>query len=403
MTSPSSSSSSSPGVFVDLGIWTRIFHRDRIFASSHDLWRHNPSGGWATLLALSLILLWKLLHYLLFSRSSPKPLNPLRPPPPPPKVDWLITEDDLKNLILSLDDKSIEKEKWDDVIEKRSPTISYKAKCCKHKDEPWKYLSVTEFANYDTDVLRDFYMDNEYRMQWDRTVVEHVQLQVDEATGTETGRTVKKMPLLTAREYVLAWRLWEGKDKTYYCVTKDCEHPMAPRNKKYVRVGFYKSGWRIRKVPGKNASEIKLIYQEDSGMNVEMAKLAFAKGVWGYICKMESALQKYSAANRLQLSKSLNAITLAQKVPAELETMADTPSAIPSTATPQETQIVTREKRLLKKPSRQAVAKGLLLLGGVICLSRGHSTLGAKVAMAYLLTKLKKRSACSAKPSEKQS
>lgn len=67
-------------------------------------------------------------------------------------------------------------------------------------------------------------------------------------------------------------------------------------------------------MPGKNASEIKMIYQEDSGMNVEMAKLAFAKGVWGYICKMESALQKYSEANRSKLKSSLNAITLAQKV-----------------------------------------------------------------------------------------
>lgn len=79
---------------------------------------------------------------------------------------------------------------------------------------------MTEFANYSTDVLRDFYMDNEYRTQWDKTVVEHMQLRVDETTGTEMGRTIKKLPLLTAREYVLAWRLWEGEDNTYYCVTK---------------------------------------------------------------------------------------------------------------------------------------------------------------------------------------
>ncbi|KAL9683579.1 hypothetical protein QQ045_015401 [Rhodiola kirilowii] len=250
-------------------------------------------------------------------------------------------------------------------------------------------------------MLRDFYMDNEYRTQWDKTVVEHVQLQVDSATGTEMGRTIKKLPLLTAREYVLAWRLWEGTDKTYYCVTKDCDHPLAPRSKKYVRVGFYKSGWRIRKVPGKNASEIKMIYQEDSGMNVEMAKLAFAKGVWGYICKMESALQKYSDANRLQLKTSLNAITLVQKVPQELEVMTDAPSNTPSTtpaSSTQDTQITTQEKKLVKKPSRQVVAKGLLLLGGIICLTRGHTSLGAKIAMGYLLTKLNKQRACSTKP-----
>ncbi|CAN0840319.1 hypothetical protein LINGRAHAP2_LOCUS2795 [Linum grandiflorum] len=50
-------------------------------------------------------------------------------------------------------------------------------------------------------------MDNNYRKQWDKTVVEHEQLQVDSSDGTEFGRTIKKFPLLTPREYILAWRL----------------------------------------------------------------------------------------------------------------------------------------------------------------------------------------------------
>lgn len=48
-------------------------------------------------------------------------------------------------------------------------------------------------------------------------------------------------------------------------------------------------------------------------------------------------------------------------------------------------------KKLTRRPSKKLVANGLLLLGGAICLSRGHSALGAKVAMAYILTKLHKR------------
>ena len=40
------------------------------------------------------------------------------------------------------------------------------------------------------------------------------------------------------------------------------------------------------------------------------------------------------------------------------------------------------------KTIKKFVAKGLFLLGGVICLSRGHSALGAKVAMAYIITTL---------------
>uniref|UniRef100_A0A1J3IWW8 Uncharacterized protein n=1 Tax=Noccaea caerulescens TaxID=107243 RepID=A0A1J3IWW8_NOCCA len=44
---------------------------------------------------------------------------------------------------------------------------------------------------------------------------------VDSSTGIEIGRTTKKFPLLTSREYVLAWKLWEGKD-IFYCFTKEC-------------------------------------------------------------------------------------------------------------------------------------------------------------------------------------
>ena len=54
-------------------------------------------------------------------------------------------------------------------------------------------------------------------------------------------------------------------------------------------------------------------------------------------------------------------------------------------------------KKLLRKPSKKQVAKGLLLVGGAVgsavCLSRGHSALGAKVALAYFLAKLRKRGA----------
>lgn len=63
-------------------------------------------------------------------------------------------------------------------------------------------------------------MDNDYRKQWDKTLVEHEQLQVDKTNGVEIGRTIKKFPLMTPREYVLAWRLWEGEDKAFYCFTK---------------------------------------------------------------------------------------------------------------------------------------------------------------------------------------
>lgn len=68
--------------------------------------------------------------------------------------------------------------------------------------------------------MRDFYMDNEYRMEWDNTVTKHEQLQYDDNSGVEIGRTIKKFPLLTPREYILAWRVWEATDKSFYCFIK---------------------------------------------------------------------------------------------------------------------------------------------------------------------------------------
>lgn len=83
-----------------------------------------------------------------------------------------------------------------------------------------KYLSVTVFEDCSPEMLKDFYMDNDFRKQWDKTVVAHHQLQVDSNTGIEFGRTIKKFPLLTSREYVLAWKLWQGNKDNFFCFTK---------------------------------------------------------------------------------------------------------------------------------------------------------------------------------------
>ncbi|VVB00125.1 unnamed protein product [Arabis nemorensis] len=193
-------------------------------------------------------------------------------------------------------------------------------------------------------------MDNDYRKQWDKTVVEHEQLQVDSNSGVEIGRTIKKFPLLTSREYVLAWRLWEGKDK-FYRFTK-----------------------------------------ENAGLNVEMAKLAFSKGIWSYVCKMENALRNYIAISHRPQVPILSAVSLIKKVPSELERQTDDVKNSTGTSSGDVLSThVAKQKKLLRKPSKKLIAKSLVLMGGAICLSRGHSALGAKVALACLLTKLNKR------------
>ncbi|KAL1569897.1 hypothetical protein AAHA92_01314 [Salvia divinorum] len=357
---------------------------------------YGPYGWTWTLSVLLFIILYR---FLPIRRRSP-PLNSSSFPATaaaPLRTREVIFDSDLKNLMDELDEN---KGIWENLIDKTCNSVSYMAKCCKPKDGvgPLKYLSVTTFEDCSVDTVFDFYMDSDYRMQWDKTVVQDQQLQMDQTSATEFGRTIKKFPLLTRREYVLAWKLWRGTDGSSYCFTKECEHPLAPKDRRYVRVSLYRSGWRIRKVPGRNACEIRMVHQEDAGLNVEMAKLAFVKRIWNYVCKMDDALRKYTVKKQNKLGPVAGPRLSIQKVPAELEVTDNSISTVheQTPAVGANQHVVTcksNQTRLRRMPSSKLIANGLVLLGGAICLSRGHSSLGSKVAMAYLFGKLTKRGA----------
>lgn len=57
-----------------------------------------------------------------------------------------------------------------------------------------------------------------------------------------------------------------------------------------------------------------MVHQEDAGLNLEMAKMIFAKGIWSYVSKMDNALRKYSAIKRIHSTSTVGAITFVQKV-----------------------------------------------------------------------------------------
>ncbi|XP_020082911.1 stAR-related lipid transfer protein 7, mitochondrial-like [Ananas comosus] len=378
--------------------------------SSSEFWRETPGGGWATAAAVIIVVLWRLLRELLLRRprrsadlagdpsleevTTPYPTSTSTTTTTNPsiRISEIIPDSDLRNLIASLDGRLEEKEKWEDVIYKKNDNVCYKAWCCRPKDGPPKYLSVTTFERCSTELLRDFYMDNEYRKEWDNTVVKCEQLQLDEASGTEIGRMIKKFPLLTPREYILGWRVWEGKDKSFYCLIKDCEHPMAPQQKNYVRVVFLRSGWHIRKVPGRDACEIAMIHQENNGMNIEMAKLAFAKGIWSYICKMNNALRQYSFHGDRCSPSVLTMRRLIQKVPPSFESDAqisqESPEASSDNSTIGHSTRDLLHYEVLRRPKKKWITNGLLVLGGIVCLSRSRSALGTQVAIACILNKL---------------
>ncbi|XP_068636763.1 uncharacterized protein [Aristolochia californica] len=366
---------------------------------TEEFWRENGRAGWATVFVVLVLIIWQLGKSL--TAGSQRVVSDgtdtvSMSSKPGTRISEIISDADLRKLINDLDGKLDENEKWEDVIDKRNSLLSYMAKCCKPKDGPLKYFSVTTFEKCLTELLADFYMDNDYRKTWDKIIVSHDQLQFDESSGTEIGHTIKKFPLLTPREYVLTWCIWEGKENTFYCFMKDCEHTLAPIQKKFVRVRFFRSGWRIRKVPGRDACEIAMVHQEDAGLNVQMAKLAFSKGIWNYVCKMDTALRSYPLSRRRGTSSSMRISNLFRKVPPEIE--AEVPVGPHDFSESSNAAGEFKKKKFLKRPSRKLIANGLLVLGGVVCLSRGHSSLGAKIAMAFILKKLSKHQGASSNP-----
>ncbi|KAL2630355.1 hypothetical protein R1flu_015041 [Riccia fluitans] len=295
-----------------------------------------------------------------------------------------ITDEDLYKLIVSLQGKNEAGEApWEPALQKSNETVSYAARRRDPKDGgPTQYLSCTVFENVSTETVRDFYMDNDFRCEWDKTVTKHEQLEIDPTTGVEIGRTVKKFPLFAPREYVLIWRVWEGKYKSFYCSIKACEHKSVPRQNKFKRVDVYSSGWRIRKVPGREACEILMIHQEDLGMRRDMAKVGFTRGIWSYVVKMDFNLRRYALRPpRLHLSK--NAVSLAQKMPAKMQTVEEASVSELMSLDSSGLSALTARTR-----SRKQLAKGILLVGGAMWMMRGSSSVGARLAAACIVNRV---------------
>lgn len=76
------------------------------------------------------------------------------------------------------------------------------------------------------------------------------------------------------------------------------------------------TGIYLSTVPGRNACEITMFHQEDAGLNMEVAKLAFSRGIWNYVCKMDNALRRYSSKSCHPSSSVTTSVNLMQKVSA---------------------------------------------------------------------------------------
>ncbi|CAM0911483.1 unnamed protein product [Alopecurus aequalis] len=202
-------------------------------------------------------------------------------------------------------------------------------------------------------------------------------------------------PVIAMGNDTVSYKAWCEK-------TKECEHSLAPIQRKFVRVRLLRSGWCIRKVPGRDACQITVLHHEDNGMNIEMAKLAFSKGIWKYICKMNNALRRYPQHHGASVS-ILTMQRLIKKFPQALQTNVNESHRSPASTAAAVVHSTSSSgtspcKQLGKKPSRETIASGLLLIGSIVCLSKGRSNLGAQLAMAFFLKKTFKQDKESGSP-----
>eukprot|EP00250_Pteridium_aquilinum_P011809 c20319_g1_i1 orf=965-2122(+) len=366
-----------------------------------DWWTSSGADGWATCIVIGILLGFYAVRLLL------RPFGCLHPQKSESKASLsrssgygdavnagppIVTEADLQKLLLLLNESGhSDGLPWIPVVDKQSKTLSYQAKLREPEDgSPTEYLSTSLFRNCTCKRLKDFYMDNEYRLRWDKTFESYELLHDDEKTAFEIGRFIRQFPFIRPREYVLAWRLWEGEDGSFYYFAKHCEHPQAPQVALYTRVEHYLSGWRIRR--DGDHCEIKMWHQEDT---TPMAKMAFSYRIWNYMCEMEKSLRRYKHA---QHDGTKDAAPQIPKVPVALLKSISCPAEFQPSLESNLTGGFFKKRKLSIRQSGKWMANSILVLGGAMFCARRSAPLGAKIAAVYAIKKLVKPSTTSGRP-----
>ena len=174
-------------------------------------------------------------------------------------------------------------------------------------------LVKTVFEGVDWKDVADFWINDDFRGNWDRcfvsseTVLKEQQEEQMNPNGKDTAaaikskynskgvevvRWVRKFPAFCGnREYIIARRsFYEEETNSVYVVSKSVDFDMPPQIK---RVKEYYSSWRIRVVPspqspGKLAVETVLLHYEDLGVPNSIFRLAMRTFFGWFITGLES-------------------------------------------------------------------------------------------------------------------
>ncbi|CAH8363448.1 unnamed protein product [Eruca vesicaria subsp. sativa] len=209
-----------------------------------------------------------------------------------------VTELDLRHLVQLVERKD-GGPAWVQMMDQFIPGMRYQAWLREPKNGPTEYRSRTVFEDSTSEIVRDFFWDDEFRPTWDTMLSSSTTVEECTSTGSMIVRWLRKFPFFCSdREYVIGRRIWNC-GETYYCVTKGVSVPSIPHNNKQKRVDLFYSSWCIRPVESRrddgvtSACEVILFHHEDMGIPREIAKLGVKRGMWGAVKKMEPGLRAY--------------------------------------------------------------------------------------------------------------
>ncbi|KAF8732086.1 hypothetical protein HU200_016046 [Digitaria exilis] len=229
-----------------------------------------------------------------------------------------VTEKDLEHLLQLLDNKESGDTAWQNLMERTTSNMTYKAWQREPEEGPIMYCSRTIFEDATPELVRDFFWDGDFRLKWDPMLAYSKTLDEVPQNGTTIVHYIKKFPFFCSdREYIFGGRIWES-EKTYYSLNNLCLQGVPylplPKKEKPRRVELYFSSWRIRAVQSPkhagqlSACEVTLVHYEDMGIPKDVARVAIRHGMWGAVKKLQSGFRAYQQMRATENTLSHSAI-----------------------------------------------------------------------------------------------
>ncbi|GER32207.1 polyketide cyclase/dehydrase and lipid transportsuperfamily protein [Striga asiatica] len=207
----------------------------------------------------------------------------------------LVTYEDLQHLchLVERKDGGLP---WKHVMDRSTQSMSYQAWQRDSEDGLPQYCSRTVYEDATPELLRDFFWDDEFRLEWDDMLINASILEECPNTGTMVVHWTRKFPFFCSdREYIIGRRIWDS-GRSYYCVTKGVPCSSVPRRDKPRRVDLFYSSWFIQAVESRKsntACEVILFHHENMGIPREIAKFGVRQGMWGAVKNIERGFRAY--------------------------------------------------------------------------------------------------------------